>query len=204
MQSRGPPAADDSGFTNGFELPLIRPIFSGNVLDPNLSFKIEGQFSDSSEGNFDLLDAFAAYKYSDEFTIAGGQFQIPLMREWSLSPFGVQARGRRRHRRLLPATPRAIWMVYQADAFKAIVAIDDAAKSQNTRWHERLRSRRRPDRPHRGQALGRLGPVQRHVQLEERQRYRDPAGPGARLPAQRQHSPRLGLRCPDQLLPVDR
>ncbi len=127
--------AHDSGFTNGFELPRTRLIFSGNVLDPNLSFKIEGQFSDSNEGSFDLLDAFAAYKYSDEFTVAGGQFQIPLMREWSLSPFGVQGADYGVVTDVFnPGYSQGVWFVYQADAFKAIVAIDDGAKTANTRY----------------------------------------------------------------------
>lgn len=123
----------DSGFTNGFELPRTRVIFSGNVLDPNLSFKVEGQFSDSSEGNFNLLDAFAAYKYSDEFTVAIGQFQIPLMREWYLSPFGVQGSDFGVVTDVFnPGYSQGLWMTYQADAFKAIVAFDDGANTAGT------------------------------------------------------------------------
>ena len=128
-------ASHDSGFTNWFEVPRTRLIFSGNVLDPNLLFKVEGEFSDSNDGNFGLLDAFAAYKYNDEFTMAMGQFQIPLMREWSLSPFGVQGADYGVVTDVFnPGYSQGIWMTYQADAFKAIVAFDDGANTAGTTY----------------------------------------------------------------------
>ncbi|MCK6476818.1 MAG: OprO/OprP family phosphate-selective porin, partial [Phycisphaerales bacterium] len=126
----------DSGFANGFELPRTRMILSGNVLDPNLSFKVEGQFSDDSDGSFDLLDAFAAYKYNDEFTVAGGQFQVPLMREWYLSPFGVQGADYGMVTDVFnPGYSQGIWGVYQNDAFKGIFAFDDGGNAANTRYN---------------------------------------------------------------------
>lgn len=129
----------DSGFTNGFEMPRTRLIFTGNVLDPNLVFKIEGQFTDgagdSGSSGFDLLDAYAGYKYSDELSFYGGQFQIPLMREWYSSPFGVQGADYGIVTDVFsPGYSQGVWMQYQADAFKAIVAIDDGANAAGTRY----------------------------------------------------------------------
>lgn len=125
----------DNGFANGFEMPRTRLIFSGNVLDPNLSFKIEGQFSDNSEGGFDLLDAFTSYKWNDEISISGGQFQIPLMREWYLSPMGVQGADYGLVTDVFnPGYTQGIWMTYQSDAFKGIFSINDGARAANTRY----------------------------------------------------------------------
>lgn len=127
-------APHDSGFTNGFEMPRTRIIFSGNVLDPNLSFKVEGQFSDGNgDGGFGLLDAFTAYKFSDEFTVAGGQFQIPLMREWYSSPFGVQGADYSVVTQAFsPGYSQGVWGTYQSDAFKAIFGLDDGMRAANT------------------------------------------------------------------------
>ncbi len=126
----------DSGFTNGFELPRTRIAFTGNVLDPNLLFKIEGQFSDSSDGNFGLLDAFAGYKYSDELSMFAGQFQVPLLRDWYLSPYGSQSEDISIVTDIFnPGYSQGIWGVYQADAFKAIFAFDDGANAANTTYY---------------------------------------------------------------------
>ncbi|MCC6425758.1 MAG: hypothetical protein IT435_02950 [Phycisphaerales bacterium] len=128
----------DSGFTNGFEMPRTRLIFSGNVLDPNLSFKIEGQFSDGAgdeTNNFGLLDAFTAYKFTDEFTLAGGQFQIPLMREWYSSPFGTQGVDFGVVTQVFsPGYSQGVWGIYQSDAFKAIFGLDDGMNAANTQY----------------------------------------------------------------------
>ncbi|HRJ48926.1 MAG TPA: porin, partial [Phycisphaerales bacterium] len=57
---------------------------AGTVLDPNLRFRIEGEFSRTS-GEFGLLDAWSSYTFTDGWlegaTIRGGQFKMPLLRE---------------------------------------------------------------------------------------------------------------------------
>lgn len=79
-----PPGDDQEEFTSGFQATRTRLIFSGTVLNPDLSFFIHGGFT-RFNGTFGLLDAFAKYDLDDGFSIKWGQYRLPLMREESVA-----------------------------------------------------------------------------------------------------------------------
>jgi hypothetical protein len=79
-----------SGFTNGFETVRTRLAGTGNIMVRDLTFKIEGQFA-TSGGEFTLLDAWGNYRFDNGVSVKWGQYQVPLWREWTLSPFGQLA-----------------------------------------------------------------------------------------------------------------
>lgn len=73
----------DSGFTSGFEATRTRINFSGNVVNPDLKFRIEGGWTDDPEvsSGFELLDAYGNYAFNNGMYIKWGQFKPALLRE---------------------------------------------------------------------------------------------------------------------------
>jgi hypothetical protein len=85
-----PDGTHQSGFTNGFETVRTRLAGTGNIMVRDLTFKIEGQFA-ASGGEFTLLDAWGNYRFDNGVSVKWGQYQVPLWREWTLSPYGQLA-----------------------------------------------------------------------------------------------------------------
>ncbi len=127
--------AHDSGFTSGFELARTRLNFSGNVLDPNLKFKIEGDFSRTT-GDFGLLDSFATYSFQDSmqgFTLRAGQFKAPLLREQLVSDTNQLAVERSVVDSVFnQSRSQGVEMQYAADTFRGVVNLNDGLNSLNT------------------------------------------------------------------------
>jgi len=80
----------------GFENRRTRLIFSGHVVDPAWTYKIQGDFAftdqvmfnvgdgyvtDDDSGGFNLLDAWIQYDYGNGWYTRVGQFKGPLLRE---------------------------------------------------------------------------------------------------------------------------
>lgn len=90
-----PPIAQGGGddFIPGFQTRRTRLNFDGHVFDPNLFYKIEGDFSRAGNtfgttpgalpggGAFTLLNAYVGYKWDNGFSAQWGQFKLPLLRE---------------------------------------------------------------------------------------------------------------------------
>jgi hypothetical protein len=68
----------DPGNSAGIDIRRARISFAGNVLTPDLTFKIEGDFYGASTGAFTVTDAFAAYKFNDQFKVKFGSFKVPF------------------------------------------------------------------------------------------------------------------------------
>lgn len=75
-------AGNDNSFENGFENRRTRLKFAGNIVNPDLTFVVQGEFSDSANGgNFFLRDAILMYQLGDGWCIRGGQYKLPFLRE---------------------------------------------------------------------------------------------------------------------------
>ncbi|GMV27697.1 MAG: hypothetical protein AMXMBFR58_37280 [Phycisphaerae bacterium] len=127
----------DSGFTNGFELARTRLNVAGNVLDPNLKFKAEGDFS-RSNGDFSLLDAFVGYTFGDSgFTLRGGQFKPPLEREQLVSDTAQLAIERSTVDSVFSQSrSQGVELQYAGDAARAFVMMNDGLGALNTRYND--------------------------------------------------------------------
>lgn len=67
--------------TQGFQIRRVRLGATGNIGDPNLSFNINGDFSDSNGGMVELKDAYAKYNMGNDFYIRAGQYKTGMTRE---------------------------------------------------------------------------------------------------------------------------
>lgn len=122
----------DSGFTNGFELSRTRLNFSGNVLDPNLKFKFEADFSRST-GDFGLLDAYASYQIQEGMTVRGGQFKGPLLREQLVSDTSQLAIERSVVDSVFnQSRTQGVELQFLSDAFRGFICLNDGMNSLNT------------------------------------------------------------------------
>lgn len=74
----------------GFEGRRIRTIFSGHVIDPSLTYKVQATY-DRRGGAFELEDAFLEKELDGGFSLKFGQFRPPLTRESNVSTFRTTA-----------------------------------------------------------------------------------------------------------------
>jgi len=91
-------------FTHGFQTRRTKLEFWGNVINPNLHFKVVGAFNrgdsdtdvsddtgasvgsfSSGGGDFVLEDAWVAYDFNENLTMSWGQFKVPFNREEMVS-----------------------------------------------------------------------------------------------------------------------
>ncbi|MCC6425759.1 MAG: hypothetical protein IT435_02955 [Phycisphaerales bacterium] len=131
-----PSGAHDSGFTNGFEFSRMRLNFTGNVLDPNLKFKFEGDFNRGT-GEFLLLDAFGtwAFKECEGLTLKWGQFKGPLLREELMSDTAQLAIERSVMSSTFSQTrTQGVNIEYLKDSFRGQFSVNDGMRALNTNY----------------------------------------------------------------------
>ncbi len=78
-------AGNDNEFEGGFQVRRTRLRFAGHVVNPDLTYIVQGEFTDTAAGgNFFLRDVNATYQLGDGWFIKGGQYKLPFVREESL------------------------------------------------------------------------------------------------------------------------
>lgn len=124
----------DSGFTTGFEATRTRLQATGNVGSKDFTFKVEGEFA-ASGGAFTLADAWGAYNYGNGSSFLVGQFQLPLYKDWSISPKGQLSADMALTTAILnPGYTQGIAYQYRSDAFGILASFNDGAQSANTSY----------------------------------------------------------------------
>lgn len=83
-------SSENDDFTHGFQTRRTKLEFYGNVINPDLKFKIVGAFDRGSDdgsggGGFALEDAFVSYDFNENVTMTWGQFKVPFNREEMVS-----------------------------------------------------------------------------------------------------------------------
>ncbi len=69
-----------AGDASGFDFRYLRLTFSGNAFTPNLTYLITGDFAGNSTNvnNFQVVDAYFAYRFNDLLNIRAGAFLAPF------------------------------------------------------------------------------------------------------------------------------
>lgn len=124
----------DSGFTSGFEATRTRINFSGNVVNPDMRFRIEGGWSDA-EGdgsNFTLLDAYGHYHFNNGMYLKWGQFKPALLREDSIdSPYQLAADRSMTEAVFAQGWSQGVELGWKGDSFGFRFDFTDGLRSQN-------------------------------------------------------------------------
>lgn len=115
----------------GFENTRTRLIFSGHVVDPSWTYKIQGDFG--RNGTFGLLDAWIQKDYGNGWYSRIGQFKGPLLREESVEA-GQQLAVERSLVNEVFTLDRVQGLLvgYQGDQFRMQASLHDGARSLNS------------------------------------------------------------------------
>ncbi|WP_428389159.1 porin [Mucisphaera sp.] len=118
-----------------FDLHRTRLGVSGNVYDPKLFFKVEGDFGRSG-GTFKLTDAYVGYKVNDNVKVRVGQFKEQLQRETLLSIKKLSAVDKSLvNGGIFPASLGRVQgadVEYKLDEHRFVITLSEGYQSRNT------------------------------------------------------------------------
>lgn len=138
----------DGRFTQGFANGQTKLWVGGSVGTSDLEYKLQGNFtSDVSNpttgpgyatpgqdgGVFILDDAYFNYKLNDQWSVKGGQFKMPLLREESVADQYQQSSQRSFTNNVFTAgRSQQVQLGFKADQFRAYGGFGDGWRSKNT------------------------------------------------------------------------
>ncbi|MCW5777671.1 MAG: hypothetical protein KIS87_14640 [Phycisphaeraceae bacterium] len=129
----GTDAGDD--FVGGFQLNRTRLDFRGHIIEPNLTYRILGNFNRET-GVFELQDAYGEYKLESGLSIRWGQFKPPFDREhYASSPTQLQTV----ENSLVASIFRidrsqGVQFTYEAERVRLTGAVSDGRRALNTAY----------------------------------------------------------------------
>jgi len=128
--SAGLPANDE--FEPGFTAWRTRLNFTGHILNPAWTYRIESQF-DRADGTFDLLDAFVAHDLGDGWSVQWGQFKIAYAHEQNLSPAKYLTVDQSVVNAVFGQTySQGVQLKHQAETWRVFAGFTDGLRSLNT------------------------------------------------------------------------
>lgn len=144
------PDANDE-FTHGFQARRTKLEFWGNVINPNLHYKVVGAFNrgdsdtdvsdgtgtvgsfSSGGGDFVLEDAWVAYDFNENLTMTWGQFKVPFNREEMVSSKYQLAADRSTMNETFNADrTQGVSLEWHNDNFRIIGAFTDGYRAANS------------------------------------------------------------------------
>jgi len=132
--------ADEGSSTDddevGFQIRRARLAFSGNVISPDLTYRLRLAY-DRGSGNVSFDDAWFAYKLNDDWKIQLGQFKPQFIREESVGGFSQLAveRSYLADYFTIDYTQGAELSYTGSDRFRAFVAVHDGSYAANTEFN---------------------------------------------------------------------
>jgi hypothetical protein len=126
----------DEEFENGFEMTRLQMHAGGQLGSPNLTYFVQSRLH-SSEGGFELLDAWAAWRQNDNIGMRVGQFKDPLTQEGLMYSGRTLVSERSLAYAVLADSGRvqgASLLFAPSDTMRGEVAIHDGFGSANTQF----------------------------------------------------------------------
>jgi hypothetical protein len=136
----------------GFENSRTKLIFTGHVVNPSWTYKIEGNFAGAQDellttagavalsgssdyGEFNLQDAWIHWDYGNGWGVRVGQFKTKLLREFSVFS-GNQLAVERSNTSYVFGTGRTqgVEVTYNSDAIRGWASFNDGPNAENTPW----------------------------------------------------------------------
>lgn len=126
----GTRASDD--FTTGFQTRRTKLAFSGNIVNPNWTYKIVGAF-DREGGSFGLEEAYVGYKFDNGMKVKMGQFKLPFLREELVSSRYQLAADRSVANEVFNQDfSQGVELRYEQNDWRFMAAFSDGFASRNT------------------------------------------------------------------------
>lgn len=129
----GTTITDDDSFTNGFAMGKTKLWMKGSVADPNLTFKLQGDFA-SEGGAFTLDDAYGKYRWSDNNVwLQFGQFKQPVVREEVVGDqYQLAAQRSFVNQVFNPDRTQGILLGWDSDSWRWALGMSDGWRAKNT------------------------------------------------------------------------
>jgi len=125
-------AAPDHSYTGGFQNRRTQLIFNGNIVNPDLTFRVQTEFSRST-GAAVLLDSFGQYKMDNGWAVKWGQYKLPLLREELVGDIYQLAAERSIVNSIFTQNrSQGIEANYEADAWRIYLDFSDGINTLNT------------------------------------------------------------------------
>lgn len=136
-------AAPTDDFEGGFNFARVRLEWGGHVVTPELKYFISGDFADTntSDGNFNLKDAFVDYDFQGGWYFKAGQFKAPFLREELVSD-SMQLSVERGlvNSAFTGGRTQGIEFGYRDEAWWLGVGFNDGFRTANTDWNNATES----------------------------------------------------------------
>ena len=120
----------------GFSIPRAKLIFTGHATDPNLTYRIQGEFSNqdgNANGTFNLEEAYVGYTWDNGWALYGGQVRLPVLWEDVVSEGGSLAADISVFASVFqPGFSQGAWLQYGGEDVRGWLAFTDGAFSGNT------------------------------------------------------------------------
>jgi hypothetical protein len=122
---------DNDSTRGGFENSRTKVIFSGNVVSPDTTYKVEGDFGQS--GTFGLKDAWVKHQMDSGWYLQAGQFKGPFLRE-ELVDAGMQQAVERSFINGVFTADRTqgIMLGTEGENFRFAASFNDGGRTPNT------------------------------------------------------------------------
>lgn len=131
----------NDNFTHGFEMNETRISFTGNVVNPDLTYAIGWGFN--SSGSASLDDAYINYAFSNGVSLRAGQFKLPILTEELVGWGQQQAVDRSTTNNFFffsQGWSQGLQLGYRSEQFQGRVAFSDGVRTQNTPFNSAAES----------------------------------------------------------------
>lgn len=125
----------DDDFTHGFSTPRSQIRFFGNIINPNITYRVSFDFGNSTDGvgqGAVLRDAYGQYNFEGEgrgFYARWGQFKLPILTEESVAPeFQLAADRSITNEFFTPDYSQAVMVGYVSEGFAIHAAASDGVQ----------------------------------------------------------------------------
>jgi len=122
---------DNDTTRGGFENTRTKLIFSGNIVSPDTTYKVEGDFGQT--GTMFLKDAWVRQYYDNGWHVQAGQFKAPFLRE-ELVDAGMQQAVERSFVNGVFTADRTqgVMLGYEGEGFRFAGSFNDGGRTPNT------------------------------------------------------------------------
>lgn len=130
-----------AGETWGFENKRTRLTFSGNIVDPSLTYRLAYYlgYDNSVEdfGSGQLSDAFVSKAYGNGLSMTAGQFKLPYSAEYQIDVANLQFMDYSVVDMFYsPGYGQGLMVAYDGDELRTAVAYVNALRSANMAWDD--------------------------------------------------------------------
>ena len=127
-------AGNDNEFEGGFQNRRTRLKFAGNVVNPDLTYALQGEFGDTSNGgNFFLRDANFTYQLGSGWFIKGGQYKLPFIREEYMDDSKrLAVEGSQATAAFNQGRSQGVELGFKKDNYRVLLDFSDGLNSLNT------------------------------------------------------------------------